>query len=136
MAVDINLLCYRLLNTQHIPPLPPQTQLIVLLRLLMKIYCVCAYVRAYVCVCVCVYMWVGWSFSMTGLTSDSRCNILCIILTFTDILTLNLLLCHPLLILSTSSAFVSCAVQQKQQLEKETGLKIVEAGVSDVSYAL
>lgn len=29
--------------------------------------------------------------------------------------------------------FVSCAVQEKQQLEKETGLKIVEAGVSDVS---
>uniref|UniRef100_A0A673AS90 Protein tyrosine phosphatase receptor type N2 n=1 Tax=Sphaeramia orbicularis TaxID=375764 RepID=A0A673AS90_9TELE len=31
----------------------------------------------------------------------------------------------------STSAFVSCAVQQKQQLEKETGLKIVEAGVSD-----
>lgn len=28
------------------------------------------------------------------------------------------------------------SVQQKQQLEKETGLKIVEAGVSDVSQAL
>lgn len=46
----------------------------------------------------------------------------------------NLLLCHLLLALNTSSAFVSCAVQEKQQLEKETGLKIVEAGVSDVSY--
>lgn len=38
------------------------------------------------------------------------------------------------MLITSSVFFVSRAVQEKQQLEKETGLKIVEAGVSDVSY--
>lgn len=86
----------------------------------------------------CLALCVGCTFSMTSLTSDSAWYIHCIILTFTVHLFCyrNSKICYFVIHCSYSTPPLLLsphAVQQKQQLEKETGLKIVEAGVSDVS---
>lgn len=102
--------------------------------LLMNIFCTNKCVCVYACGWTGHFLWPVWHLT-------HAVNILCIILSFTG----NSLclgkwkICYFVSHCSFSTPpllFVSCAVQQKQQLEKETGLKIVEAGVSDVSHPL